>query len=117
MKYKLKFLESAKDDKEEIKKYLNRYYPGTVKNFIKKLKNCIENIEETPYMYPKYEYYPNYRKAVVGNYLVFYKANEENKTVEIQRILPGMWNLARYFESNNGDLSETTYSDDDRQAE
>jgi addiction module RelE/StbE family toxin len=101
MKYKLKFLESAKNDKEGIKRYLNRYYPSTYKNFIEKLKNCIENIKEMPYMYPEYEYYPHYRKAVVGNYLVFYKVNEENKIVEIQRILPGTWDLARYFENNN----------------
>jgi addiction module RelE/StbE family toxin len=100
MKYKLKFLESAKGDKERIKTYLSRYYPSTPKNFVKKLKSCIENIKEMPYMHPEYEYYPNYRRAVVGNYLVFYKINEENKIVEIQRILPGQWDLARYFENN-----------------
>jgi hypothetical protein len=38
MKYKLKFLESAKDDKEEIKKYLSKYYPSTPKNFVKSLR-------------------------------------------------------------------------------
>jgi plasmid stabilization system protein ParE len=100
MKYKLKFLKSAKYDKEGIKRYLSKYYPSTPQNFVKKLKSCIENIKEMPYMYSECEYYPNYRRAVVGNCLVFYKINEENKIVEIHRILPGMWDLARYFENN-----------------
>jgi mRNA-degrading endonuclease RelE of RelBE toxin-antitoxin system len=78
MKYKVKFLEIAKADKE--------------------------NIKEMPYMYPEYKYYPNYRRIVIGNYLIFYKINDEEKTVEIHRILPGMWDLARYFENINNEM-------------
>jgi plasmid stabilization system protein ParE len=53
-----------------------------------------------PYMYPAYEYFPDYRKIVIGNYLAFYTVNEEDKTIEIHRILPGIWDLSQYFESD-----------------
>jgi addiction module RelE/StbE family toxin len=100
MQYKVKFLEIAKQDKNQIKHYLQKFYPGTPKRFIEKLKECINNIKEMPYMYPVYEYFQDYRKIVVGNYLVFYTINEEKKIIEIQRILPGVWDLSRYFENN-----------------
>jgi addiction module RelE/StbE family toxin len=99
MQYKLKFLEIAKHDKEEIKKYLQKYYPGTPKKFISKLKECMNNIKEMPYMYPVYEHFPEYRKIVLGNYLIFYAVNEETKSIAVHRILPGVWDLSRYFEN------------------
>ena len=101
MKYKVKYLEIAKEDKEKIKQYLSQFYPNTPGKFIEKLKDCIKNLKEMPYMYSEYEHYPSYRRAIAGNYLVFYKVNEYEKTVEIHRILPGMWDIARYFENSN----------------
>jgi plasmid stabilization system protein ParE len=53
MKYRVKILDTAKADKKNIKKYLKRYYPGTAERFIKKLKTCVENIKEMPYMSPR----------------------------------------------------------------
>jgi plasmid stabilization system protein ParE len=78
---------NGKNEAVLIKKYLSKYYPSTPKNFVKRLRNCIENIKETPYMYPEYEYYPNYRKAVVEKYLVFYKIDEENRVVGLYNSL------------------------------
>jgi plasmid stabilization system protein ParE len=48
-------------------------------------------------MYPIYEWNENYRKVVVDKYLVFYKIEEEMKFVEVYRILPGSWDLAKYI--------------------
>jgi plasmid stabilization system protein ParE len=100
MPYNVKFLEIAKHDKNQIKNYLQRFYPGTPKRFIEKLKVCINNIKESPFMYPVYDYDPDYRKIGIGNYLAFYTNNEEKKLIEIHRILPGVWDLSRYFENN-----------------
>jgi len=37
------------------------------------------------------------RKIVISKYLVFYKVNDKKKTIEIYRILPGSWDIARYL--------------------
>ena len=36
---------------------------------------------------------------VVDQYLVFYRDNDEIKTVEVHRVLRGAWNLPQYLES------------------
>lgn len=41
---------------------------------------------------------PAYRRMVVDQYLVFYRVNDENKIVEIHRVLRGAWNLPQYLE-------------------
>jgi addiction module RelE/StbE family toxin len=106
MKYEIRFLEIAKEDKETIKKYLSQFYPGTPKGFTNELKNCIRNLKDMPYMYQDFEYNKEYRRAVIGNYLVFYKIDDDEKIVKIYRILPGMWDLARYFENNYNNNTE-----------
>jgi plasmid stabilization system protein ParE len=98
MRYKVQFLEIAKQDKNQIKNYLQKFYPSTPRRFIEGLKECINNIKTMPYMYPVYD--SDYRKIVIGNYLVFYTINEDKKIIEIHRILPGAWDLSRYFENN-----------------
>jgi plasmid stabilization system protein ParE len=100
MHYTVKFLEIAKQDKNQIKNYLQKFYPSTPKKFVGKLKECIKNIKETPHMYPVYEFDSDYRKIVLGNYLVFYTIHEDKKLIEIHHILPGTWDLSRYFENN-----------------
>lgn len=42
-----------------------------------------------PYSCPIYEDDPDYRTLVVGDYLVFYMVNEDDKIVEIHRIFHG----------------------------
>jgi addiction module RelE/StbE family toxin len=106
MKYKIKFLEIAKKDKEAIKRYLSQFYPSTPKRFINELKHCINNLKDMPYMYQEFEYNGEYRRAVIGNYLVFYKIDDDERIVKIYRILPGMWDLAKYFENNYNNKNE-----------
>ena len=60
-----------------------------LRNFLSLLKAKIECLRKFPYTCPIYEDDPNYRKLVVGDYLVFYMVNEEDKTVEIHRIFHG----------------------------
>jgi plasmid stabilization system protein ParE len=59
------------------------------------LKKRLEALADMPYMYPVWQDNPTYRKMVVSNYLVFYQVNETEQTIEIHRILPGSWDLAR----------------------
>jgi plasmid stabilization system protein ParE len=93
MSYKAVFL--PLEDKRNIKTYLGRFYPSTPKKFIAALKAKIAAVKEMHVMYPVYADNPAYWKITVSNYLMFYKINEAQKTVEIHRILPGSWDLAR----------------------
>jgi plasmid stabilization system protein ParE len=95
MTYKLTFLSIALDDKKNIEGYLKQFYPGTPHKFVAALKEKLTGLKENPYMYQAYEGNPAYRKIVVSNYLVFYKINDEKHIIEIHRILPGSWDLAR----------------------
>jgi len=86
MKYRIRYLPETASDRNEIKAYLAKYYESTAKFFFALLKEKITRLMEFPYSCPIYEDDPDYRKLVVGNYLVFYMVNEEEKTVEIHRI-------------------------------
>jgi plasmid stabilization system protein ParE len=97
MPYTVVFLSLARDDKVKIKSYLKQFYPSTPKKFITALKDRISALRDSPYMCPIYTHNPAYRKMVVAKYLVFYKVNDERKTIEIHRILPGSWDIARHI--------------------
>lgn len=53
---------------------------------------------DTPKMCEIYRLDPAYRRMVVDQYLVFYRVNDEIKTVEVHRVLRGAWNLPQYLE-------------------
>ena len=97
MSYRIRYLPRAVANKKEIRAYLAQYYQNTAKKFFSLLKKRIEQLQEFPYSCPVYEDRPQYRKLVVQSYLVFYKVNEDSKTVEIQRIFPGSWEVERQF--------------------
>nr|AGS52031.1 hypothetical protein [uncultured bacterium contig00008] len=97
MKYKVRYSPFAKEDKEEIKKYLSKFYPETPRRFTDSLKEHIANLKDNPYIYPKYPENPDYRRMSVGNYIVFYKVNETEKQIDIYRILRASWDLPKYI--------------------
>jgi len=103
MKYRLRYLHETVSDRNEIKAYLTNYYESTVKNFFALLKEKITRLSEFPYSCPIYEDDPDYRKLVVGDYLVFYMVNEKDKTVEIHRIFHGSRDIASLLASQRSD--------------
>ena len=86
MRYRIKYLPETITDREEIRDYLSQYYESTVKRFFSLLKTRIVRLKKHPYSCPVYEDDPDYRRLVVGEYLVFYMINEDEKSVEIHRI-------------------------------
>jgi addiction module RelE/StbE family toxin len=96
-KYKIKYLSDALIDREEIKNYLAKYYESTVRDFFTLLKKNTSRLKEFPYSCPIYEDDPDYRCLIVGDYIVFYIVNEDDKTVEIYRILHGSRDMKRYL--------------------
>jgi len=51
------------------------------------LKEHIANLKENPYLYPEYPENTNYRRMLVGNYIVFYKVNDAEEQIDGYRIL------------------------------
>jgi len=97
LKYIVKFLSLAIEDKREIKAYLSRFYPETPKRFTASIKKHISNLKENPYIYPVYPENQNYRRMIVDNYIVLYRIIEEEKKVDIIRILRASWDLPKYL--------------------
>ena len=97
MKYTVRFSPFAKEDKNEIKTYLSKFYPGTPSRFTASLKKHISNLKNNPFMYPVYMENTDYRHMNVGNYIVFYKINESENQIDIYRILRASWDLTKYL--------------------
>jgi len=49
LKYTVRFSTFAKEDKEEIKTYLSKFYPETPRRFTVSLKEHIANLKDNPY--------------------------------------------------------------------
>ena len=85
-------------DLNDIARYLSGFYPKTASRVLKELREKITKLGDTPKMCGIYRLDPAYRRMVVDQYLVFYRVNDEIKTVEVHRVLRGAWNLPQYLE-------------------
>lgn len=91
--YKLEYLPSAQEDMVEIVRYISKEL-GNLDAALRLADQFVEAAESTcsmPYLYPVY--FPvrplkrEYRKILVGNYLMFYWVEEATKTVTIARVI------------------------------
>ena len=97
MNYRLKYMEDTIADRDKIKAHLSKFYPGTAKRFFSLLKKKTTRLKTYPESCPVYEDDPDYRRLVVGDYLVFYMINDNAKTVEIHRILHGSMDISQHL--------------------
>ena len=97
MKYTVRFSPFAKEDKENIIAYLSKFYPETPNRFKVMLKEHITKLKENPYIYSEYPENIEYRRMLIGNYIVFFKVDEEKKQISIYRILRASWDLPKYL--------------------
>jgi len=86
MAYKIKYVASARQDMLDIALHLSRFYESTFPKFIARLDRSVARLVDMPYMGIAYR---NYRRLVVGDYLVFYQVDEAGRTIQIYRILHG----------------------------
>ena len=68
MKYKAKYLETAGQDREAIRKYLEQFSSTAAPRLFNKIKSKVELAKDNPYMYAAYERRPQFRR--MGNYSV-----------------------------------------------
>ena len=100
-KYKIQFSKDARNDLKDIYIYIkyNLQEPVIAKKFIDKIRNEIYKLRDNPTIYAiiKDEIIKKreIRKIKVNNYIVFYRLEENNKIVEIVRIMYGRRNWTK----------------------
>ena len=95
MSYKLIITNPAKNDLSEIANYIASELAASQAaiSFLDKVSDCYDNISRNPLMFPLCDnerlMNKKYRKAIINNYLMFYRVDENNKTVYIMRFVYG----------------------------
>lgn len=92
-KYKIQLSINAKNDYKRIVSYIKNEIlePSVANKYAEMINSKIQTLEYLPQKYSviddevikKLEF----RKLVIKNYIVFYRINEKEKTVEVHRIL------------------------------
>ena len=94
--YALKFYPKAKQDLVDIYDYISRELgnPDAAQKLLDAFEKGLVQAREIPISCPKIVNVPvknkEIRKLIVENYIIFYLANEQEKQIEVVRILYGM---------------------------
>ena len=97
-KYEIKFSKDSRNDYFDIIRYIkyNLVEPDIANNYAKMIKGEIKKLEYTPQSFAIIPTdiikYNNVRKLIIKNYIVFYRVNENERIVNIERILYGASN-------------------------
>ena len=100
-KYKLLYLEQAKDDLKEIAQYISEELQNVfaAERLIVKIIDSAENITSFPYSNSVYvpvkPLKQEYRKVFVDNFTIFYYVTEDCKLVTVSRIVYSRRNLSK----------------------
>ena len=106
-KYAYRFTEKAETDLTEILRYINDELsnPSAAQDLGRKIFESIDNVRNFPqsgsvvdnsFLADK-----SVRRIVVDNYIVYYKASENEKTIYIIRIVYGKRNLDEIYREIN----------------
>ena len=97
-KYKINLSIKAKDDLKSIVLYIknNLNEPAIANKYAKIIREEIQTLEDSPQKFAIIDDSSiknlNIRKLIIKNYIAFYRVNEENKIVNVERILYGASN-------------------------
>lgn len=93
MQYKLVITSTAERDLNDIAEYIanDLSSPKAAIDFIERVENCYENISLNPHMYPfcENDKLNKYRKALIKNYIMFYRVDDKAKSIYIMRFIYG----------------------------
>lgn len=89
-KFNIYVSKRAENDLKEIVLYIKEKLeePNIARNYSKLLKEKIKTLEHFPERFAIIDDFRT-RKLVIRNYVVFYSINEENRVVNVKRILYG----------------------------
>ncbi|MBQ3567099.1 MAG: type II toxin-antitoxin system RelE/ParE family toxin [Oscillospiraceae bacterium] len=99
MKYKTIVAESFKDDLDSALSYISHKLlnPIAARNLLIKTEKVVTEITENPLLFPTFHIQPiaekGYHCALVDNYNIFYRIDEENKIIYFARFLYGKMNF------------------------
>ena len=97
-KYKINLSIKAKDDLKSIVLYIknNLNEPSIANKYAKIIREEIQTLEYSTQKFAIIDDSSvkdlNFRKLIIKNYIAFYRINEENKIVNVERILYGASN-------------------------
>ena len=97
MKWNVELRPKALRDYFSIMDYLSLFYPSTPKNFDQSFEREKRRLEENPYSWSVCPSCPDFRRAIVGKYMVLYKIDEQQRLVHIHRILRSSWNIPHHL--------------------
>ena len=91
MEFRVSLTPKAERDLEHIGRYIARTNVDAAYRFCDELVFATETLQTFPHRHGTFARRPNIRKIPYEAYLIFYKIDEKNKTVEILRF----WHSAR----------------------
>lgn len=95
MIYKLVVSKPAEKDLADILQYISKDLsaPKAASDFLDEVLKCYDNVAANPLMYALCDNdrlkNKKYRKAIIKNYIMFYRVDEENSMVYIMRFIYG----------------------------
>jgi plasmid stabilization system protein ParE len=92
MKYRLVYISTFHAEILSIADYLAEY-PKKAARIFSQIDKALMKLENLPEMYPAYRYAPDFRCFTVEEYLVLYKINYTDKTVEIHHLFHGRMDI------------------------
>ena len=88
MKYRLEYISTFHTDIASVTSSLKEY-PKMAKRIFEKMDAKLKNLTNLPEMYPIYDDFPDFRKLVIEDYLVFYSINKQAGIIEVHRLIYG----------------------------
>ncbi|MCL2364102.1 MAG: type II toxin-antitoxin system RelE/ParE family toxin [Defluviitaleaceae bacterium] len=92
MAYNIAYTAFAERDLWEIADYLSEHSIPAMQRLMREVKVHIAGLAFMPFMYPKIDPGREYRKMVVGSYVVVYLPDESLKQITIVRVVHGRRN-------------------------
>lgn len=95
MNYNLVITKPAENDLADILQYISKDLsaPKAANDLLDDILKCYDNISLNPLMYALCDNdrlkSKNYRKAVIKNYIMFYRVDEEKQKIYIMRFIYG----------------------------
>ena len=93
MSWDVILLPRAHEDYKLIMRYLGRFYPSTPLRFDNEYLRTKSKLAYNPRCCSPYPDKPEYRRAIIGKYTMFYKIDEARREVHIHRILRSSGNI------------------------
>ena len=100
-KFRIEYISTFYFDVLDVVSSLEEY-PQKAKRIFEKLDRKLMHLVEYPEMYPIYDDFPDFRRIVIEDYLVFYTTNEHDSIIEIHRLINGHMDVIKQLGNGGG---------------